>query len=107
MAGANVVIIGQGVPERAAAYAERYRLPPCPIGRRDPSGDRRQVTCTTCEAGGALPLGTARQRRDQLILVSTGHFSEVAHVQSRLEAGATLRTTRDSWKAVSLSTHRP
>ena len=30
-AGANVVIIGQGEPERAAAYAEKYGLPPVPI----------------------------------------------------------------------------
>lgn len=29
-AGANVVCIGQGEPERAAAYAERYGLP-CPV----------------------------------------------------------------------------
>ena len=30
-AGANVVIIGQGEPERAAAYAEKYNLPPVPV----------------------------------------------------------------------------
>jgi peroxiredoxin len=30
-AGANVVIIGQGEPERAAAYAEKYGLPDVPI----------------------------------------------------------------------------
>lgn len=30
-AGANVVIIGQGEPERAAAYAEEYGLPPVPV----------------------------------------------------------------------------
>ena len=30
-AGANVVIIGQGEPERAAAYAKKYSLPPLPI----------------------------------------------------------------------------
>ena len=29
--GANVVIIGQGEPERAADYAEKYNLPPIPI----------------------------------------------------------------------------
>lgn len=29
-AGANVVIVGQGEPERAAAYRERYEIP-CPI----------------------------------------------------------------------------
>ncbi|MFQ5907559.1 MAG: peroxiredoxin-like family protein [Thermoplasmata archaeon] len=29
-AGANVVVIGQGEPERAAAYAEKYGLP-CPV----------------------------------------------------------------------------
>jgi len=29
--GANVVIIGQGEPERATAYAVRYGLPPTPI----------------------------------------------------------------------------
>jgi peroxiredoxin len=29
--GANVVIIGQGEPERATAYAVRYDLPPTPI----------------------------------------------------------------------------
>lgn len=30
-AGANVVIIGQGEPERATAYAEKYNLPPVSI----------------------------------------------------------------------------
>jgi peroxiredoxin len=30
-AGANVAIIGQGEPERAAQYAEQYQLPPCPV----------------------------------------------------------------------------
>jgi peroxiredoxin len=30
-AGASVAIIGQGEPERAAVYAEKYSLPPCPI----------------------------------------------------------------------------
>ena len=30
-AGANLVIIGQGEPPRAAAYAEKYDLPPVPI----------------------------------------------------------------------------
>jgi len=30
-AGAQVLIIGQGEPERAAAYAEKYDLPPIPI----------------------------------------------------------------------------
>ncbi|MBI4415393.1 MAG: AhpC/TSA family protein [Euryarchaeota archaeon] len=30
-AGANVVIVGQGEPERARAYAKKYGLPPCPI----------------------------------------------------------------------------
>lgn len=30
-AGANVVIIGQGEPERGAAYAEKYNLPPMPV----------------------------------------------------------------------------
>jgi peroxiredoxin len=30
-AGANVLIIGQGEPERAAAYAEKYDLPELPI----------------------------------------------------------------------------
>lgn len=30
-AGANVVVIGQGEPERAAAYAEKYGLPPVPV----------------------------------------------------------------------------
>ena len=29
--GANVVIIGQGEPERSAAYAEKYKLPSVPI----------------------------------------------------------------------------
>jgi len=29
--GANIVIIGQGEPERAAAYAIKYNLPPIPI----------------------------------------------------------------------------
>jgi peroxiredoxin len=29
--GANVVIIGQGEPQRAALYAEKYRLPPVPL----------------------------------------------------------------------------
>lgn len=29
-AGANVVVIGQGEPERSAAYAERYEIP-CPV----------------------------------------------------------------------------
>jgi peroxiredoxin len=29
--GANVVIIGQGEPERATAYAQKYNLPPVPI----------------------------------------------------------------------------
>jgi len=29
-AGANVVVIGQGEPERAAAYAQKYGLP-CPV----------------------------------------------------------------------------
>jgi len=30
-AGANIVIIGQGEPERATAYAMKYNLPPIPI----------------------------------------------------------------------------
>jgi peroxiredoxin len=30
-AGANVVIIGQGEPERAAAYAQKHDLPNCPL----------------------------------------------------------------------------
>jgi len=30
-AGANVLIIGQGEPERAAAYSKKYNLPPVPI----------------------------------------------------------------------------
>ena len=30
-AGASVVIIGQGEPERSAAYAQKYQLPPCPV----------------------------------------------------------------------------
>jgi peroxiredoxin len=30
-AGANVVIIGQGEPERSAVYAKQYELPPCPV----------------------------------------------------------------------------
>jgi peroxiredoxin len=30
-AGANVVIIGQGEPERATAYAEKYNFPPVPV----------------------------------------------------------------------------
>jgi peroxiredoxin len=30
-AGANIVIIGQGEPERATAYAAKYNLPPVPI----------------------------------------------------------------------------
>jgi peroxiredoxin len=30
-AGANIVIIGQGEPERGAAYAAKYNLPPIPI----------------------------------------------------------------------------
>jgi peroxiredoxin len=30
-AGANVVVIGQGEPGRAAAYAEKYELPPAPV----------------------------------------------------------------------------
>jgi hypothetical protein len=30
-AGANVVIIGQGEPERTAAYAQKYELPDCPV----------------------------------------------------------------------------
>jgi peroxiredoxin len=30
-AGADVVIIGQGEPKRASAYARKYNLPPCPI----------------------------------------------------------------------------
>lgn len=30
-AGAQVVIVGQGEPERARAYAQRYELPDCPI----------------------------------------------------------------------------
>jgi peroxiredoxin len=30
-AGANVVIIGQGEPERGASYAEKYNLPPVPV----------------------------------------------------------------------------
>jgi peroxiredoxin len=30
-AGAHVVIIGQGEPERARAYAQKYNLPACPI----------------------------------------------------------------------------
>ena len=29
--GANVVVVGQGEPERATAYAVRYNLPPVPI----------------------------------------------------------------------------
>jgi len=29
--GANVIIIGQGEPERTKAYAEKYKLPPVPI----------------------------------------------------------------------------
>ena len=29
--GANVIIIGQGEPERSSAYAEKYKLPPVPI----------------------------------------------------------------------------
>jgi hypothetical protein len=29
--GAQVVIVGQGEPERAAAYAEKYKLPPVPL----------------------------------------------------------------------------
>ena len=30
-AGANIVVIGQGEPERASAYAKKYNLPPIPI----------------------------------------------------------------------------
>lgn len=30
-AGANVVVIGQGEPERTAAYAQKYNLPPVPV----------------------------------------------------------------------------
>jgi peroxiredoxin len=30
-AGAQIVIVGQGEPARATAYAQRYNLPPCPI----------------------------------------------------------------------------
>lgn len=30
-AGANVAIIGQGEPERTAAYIEKYKLPPIPV----------------------------------------------------------------------------